>query len=143
MAKTPMAEGLLRSIEADAEEYFDGGRTSNLWDMALTISVIVTSLIAAIVASLDTYRWIRIGIATLPAAIASIQKITDVKSRSNWYFLYAARLRALAVSLEFALEPNVEEFAKKKAAIDLAMEKAWGGIGRKGSASIAASASKH
>lgn len=136
MAKTAKAEALLASIEADAEEYFDGGRTSNIWDMVLTISVIVTSLIAAVVASIDTYKWIRIGIATLPAAIASIQKITDVKARSNWYFLYAARLRSLAVNLDFASEPNVEEFAKKKAAIDLAMEKAWGGIGRKGVASI-------
>jgi hypothetical protein len=122
----------LKELEEDAVEYFDGGRENHLWDIGLTISAIVTSLIAATIAAADVPRWIRVGIAAVPAACTSIQKVLEVRARSNWYFNYATRYRALGTTLEHASSPNLEEFAKKKNGIDLDMERTWGQIGRGG-----------
>ena len=131
MSKVPTLEDFLEQLEADAEVQFSGGRNNHLWDISLTIAAMVTSLVAAVVVATDvTPRWIRVGVAALPAACTSIQKVLEVRARSNWYFNYAARLRALAVIAEFAKNPDLEEYSKKKAAIELDMEKAWREIGR-------------
>jgi hypothetical protein len=132
MSNAPTVQQFLEDLEADAEVHFDGGRSNHLWDIGLTLAAIVTSLIAAVVVAADVPRWIRVGVAALPAACTSIQKVVEVRARSNWYFDYAARLRALAVIVESARSPNLEEFAKKRAAIDLGMERAWRQIGRSG-----------
>ena len=136
MPKEPSADDLQSELESDAQEYFSGGRFNNIVDICLTISAIVSSLIAAIVAATDTQQWIRVGIAAVPAACTSIQKVLEVRARSNWYFNYAARLRALGVTLKFARGPDLEDFAKKKAAIDLDMERTWSQIGRSGAKPI-------
>lgn len=137
MPKEPNADDLQREVEAEAEEYFSAGRFNNISDICLTVSAIVTSLIAAVIAATEAQQWIRVGIAAVPAACTSIQKVIEVRARSNWYFNYAARLRALGLTLRFAGNPEVEDFAKKKAAIDLDMEKAWAQIGRGGAKPIA------
>jgi hypothetical protein len=132
MSNAPQVAAMLEALEADAEVYFDGGRNNNITDITLTVSAIVTSLIAAVVAATDVVRWVRVGVAAIPAACTSIQKVIDVRARSNWYFSYAARLRALAVTLQFATSPDLADFAKKRATIDLEMENAWGKLGRNG-----------
>jgi hypothetical protein len=131
MSKSRTAEDMLNSLESDAAAYFDYGKSNNVIDITLTISTILTSLVAAVVASSDISKWIRVGIAAVPAACTSIQKVIDVRKRSNWYFTYAARLRALAVTVEYASTPNLEEFAKKRAAIDIEMENTWSTVGQK------------
>jgi hypothetical protein len=136
MPRVSTADDFLEDLESDAEEYFDAGRNNNILDIGLTIAAIVTSLIAAVVAAADTLKWIRVGVAAIPAACTSIQKVIEVRARSNWYFNYAARLRALSVTLEFAATPNLEEYSKKRATIDLDMEKAWSQIGRGGAKPI-------
>jgi hypothetical protein len=136
MPRMATTDDFLEDLESDAEEYFDAGRNNNILDIGLTIAAIVTSLIAAVVAAADTLKWIRVGVAAIPAACTSIQKVIEVRARSNWYFNYAARLRALSVTLEFAATPNLEEYSKKRAAIDLDMEKAWSQIGRGGAKPI-------
>ena len=130
MAKIPSKDTLLGSLEADAEIYFDAGRDINFTDMGLTIGAILSSLAAAAVAATHVLRWIRVLVAAVPAGVTSIQSVIDVKARSNWYFDYAAQLRALALSLEFTESPNLSDFAKKRAAIDLGMQDAWNKIGR-------------
>lgn len=132
MAEEQTADDLQTELESDAEEYFDAGRFNNIVDISLTISTVVTSLVAAIIAATDSPRWIRVALAAVPAGCTSIQKVVEVRARSNWYFNYAARLRALGLTLRFARNPDVEDFAKKKAAIDLDMEKMWAQIGRSG-----------
>jgi hypothetical protein len=41
------------------------------------------------------------SVATIPAACVSIQGVLDVRGRSDWYFLHAARVRALALKLKY------------------------------------------
>jgi hypothetical protein len=77
MAKTPSKEDFLESLEADAEIYFDGGRQSNIVDICFTVGAILTSLIAASVAATDVDRWIRVGVAAVPAGFTSIQKVYE------------------------------------------------------------------
>jgi hypothetical protein len=132
MPKAPTKSDLEDELEADAIEYFDGGRQNYWGDIALTISAVVTSLIAAAVAATDVSKWLRVGVAAVPAACTSIQKILEVKARANWYFTYAARLRALGATLKYTTDPKLEDFAKKKAFIDLTMDKSWSQIGRSG-----------
>ena len=92
----------------------------------------MSSLVAAVVVSSNAVRWVCVGLAALPAAVTSIQKVTEVKSRSDWYFEYAARLKALAVLVEYSEKLDMDDFAKRRAAIELEMEKGWGKIGRAG-----------
>ncbi len=136
MPKAPTKLDLENELEQDAIEYFDGGRSNYIADMALTIAAVVTSLIAAALAATELMKWIRVGAAAVPAACTSIQKILEVKARANWYFTYAARLRALASRLKYSANPDLEDFARKKAAIDLDMEKSWGRIGHRGIQSL-------
>jgi hypothetical protein len=127
----PTADDLLRDMETDAEQYFDRGKNNNIIDISLTIAAIVSSLAAASVAATDVQRFIRVGVAAIPAAFTSIQKVVEVKARSNWYFNYATRLRVLAATLQYSQNPDLEDFAKQRANIDLEMEQAWGQIGQR------------
>lgn len=136
MPNQPTADDLCSQIESDAEEYFSAGRFNNMVDVSLTIAAIIISLIAATAASTDAQQWFRVGIAAVPAACISVQKVIEVRARSNWYFNYAARLRALELTLRFATSPELSDFARKKAAIDLDMERAWAQIGRGGAKPI-------
>ena len=72
--------------------------------------------------------------ASIPAGAASLQRIIGIRERSNWYFMYAAQVRALATKLKYASAPNVEEFAKKRAELEVEMEKEWLKIGHSGAA---------
>ena len=132
MVRSSGVQVFLETLGTDAAAYFDQGKRNNLTDISMTIGTIVSSLIAAVVGASDVVRWVRVGMASVPAAITAIQKVTEIRGRSNWYFTYAARLRALAVTLEFAASPQVEDFAKKRAAIDLDMERQWSKVGRAG-----------
>ena len=133
MREVTSVSRFLQDLEADAAVQFSGGRSNNLWDVGLTIAAILTSLVAAMVASTDVHRWIRVGIAAVPAGCTSIQKVVEVKARSNWYFNYAAHLRALATTVESSANPDLEEFAKIRAKIMVDMEDSWSRIGRGGS----------
>jgi hypothetical protein len=136
MSTTSTREEFLESLETDASVYFDGGRQNNFLDMGLTVAATLSSLIAASVAATNAERWIRVGVAAIPAAFTSTQKIVEVKARSNWYFSYAARLRALATTLEYDADPNLEDYAAKRAAIDLDVELDWGKTGRGGAKAL-------
>jgi hypothetical protein len=59
----------------------------------------------------------------------SLQKIIDFRGRSLWYFHHSANLKALALSLKFAKEPNLEEFARRRAEIEIEGEQRWAQIG--------------
>jgi hypothetical protein len=72
--------------------------------------------------------------AAIPAAAASLQRIIGIRERSNWYFLYAAQVRALATKLKYAITPDVEDFANKRAELEVEMEKEWLKIGHSGAA---------
>jgi hypothetical protein len=130
MATVPTVNDLMKEMEGDAEVYFDGGRFNNIVDICLTIGAILTSLIAAAVAAADVIRWVHVAVAALPAACTSIQKVIEVKARSNWYFTYSTRLGVLANTLRYTPNASPEDFARKRAAIDLEMEQAWSQLGR-------------
>lgn len=127
-------EDLLRELEADGDEYFDGGRTNNIIDLCLSIAAIVASLAATVLAGAgdSVLPWFLATVAALPAAFSSIQTIIDVRGRSSWYFRHAARVRALAVSLKYAVTPSVEDFARKRAELEVEMENEWSTVGRLG-----------
>jgi hypothetical protein len=48
-----------------------------------------------------------------------------MRERSNWYFMHAAQVRALATKLRYANAPDVEEFARKRAEMEIGMERGW------------------
>jgi hypothetical protein len=74
------------------------------------------------------------SVAAIPAAATSLQRITGIRQRSNWYFLYAARVRSLATQLKYASEPDVEEFGKRYAELEERMEGEWSSLGHSGAA---------
>lgn len=65
------------------------------------------------------------SIAAVPAACTSLQRIVDFRGRSVWYFQHSASLKALAVSLRYATSPNLEEFARRRADLEVQGEQRW------------------
>ena len=130
-------ESLIDELEADGDVYFSGGFWNNIADLSLTILTVLASLAATVLASVQgggVSPWVIAGVAAIPAAAASVQRIIGIKERSNWYFFYAAQLRALAMQLRYAKSPDIENFARKYADLEVEMENEWLRIGRSGAA---------
>jgi hypothetical protein len=128
---------LMAELEDDGESFFSGGFWNNVIDLSLTVVTVLASLVATVLATTDpkdVSRWVVAAVAAIPAGAASMQRIIGIRERSNWYFLYAAQVRALATKLKYATAPNVEEFANKSADLEVEMEKEWLKIGHSGAA---------
>jgi hypothetical protein len=128
---------LIHELEDDGDSFFSGGFWNNIIDLSLTVLTVFASLVATVLATTDpkeVSRWVVAAVAAIPAAAASLQRIIGIRERSNWYFLYAAQVRALATKLKYANAPDVEEFANKSAELEVEMEKEWLKIGHSGAA---------
>jgi hypothetical protein len=128
---------LISDLEEDGDSFFSGGFWNNILDLSLTVLTVLASLVATVLATTDPKdisRWIVATVAAVPAGATSLQRIIGIRERSNWYFLYAARVRSLATQLKYATAPNVEEFGKKYADLEEEMEKEWSSIGHSGAA---------
>jgi hypothetical protein len=129
----PIGENeLISELETDGDDFFSSGRQNNITDLSLTCLTVVASLGATVLAAADPSaisKWMLAAVAAIPAAAASLQRITAVRERANWYFIYAAKVRALAKQLRYASAPNLEDFAKRSGAIDEEMEADWQKIG--------------
>ena len=128
---------LIAELEADGESYFSGGFWNNIIDLSLTILTVLASLVATVLASASSPnipKWVIAAVAAIPAGAASLQRIVGIRERSNWYFLYAAQVRALATKLRYAASPSAEDFANKRADLEVEMEREWLKIGHSGAA---------
>jgi hypothetical protein len=127
-------EDLLAELEDDGDSFFEDGRRNNLIDLGLTVTTVLASLVATVLATEGNtiHPWILAAVAAIPAAAASLQRIVGIRERSNYHFMYAAEVRALATKLKFSNAPNLEEFAHKRAEIEVEMERAWAGVGHSG-----------
>ncbi|MBV9611552.1 MAG: hypothetical protein JO091_03730 [Acidobacteriaceae bacterium] len=115
------------------DAYFSGGFWNNIIDLSLTVVIVFASLAATVLATSDLRnipRWLVASIAAVPAAATSLQRIIGIRERSDWYFLYAAKVRGLATTLKYAAAPNIEEFGKRVAEVEIEMENEWLKIGR-------------
>lgn len=125
---------LLKDLHEEVESSFASGKLNNLADLGLSFVAIVTSLTATVLATTGIKpEWVVAAVAALPAACASLQRIVDFRSRSNWYFQYTSRVRALANALKFAESPDVADFARQWGVLDVQMASDWAQIGKKGS----------
>ena len=128
---------LIAELEADGDSYFSGGFWNNIIDLSLTVLTVFASLVATILASANSphiAKWVIAAVAAVPAGAASLQRIVGIRERSNWYFLYAAEVRALATRLRYADSPSTEEFANHRADLEVEMEEKWLKIGHSGRA---------
>ena len=124
-------EKVLRGLDDDSNQYFMAGRKNKITDVALSISGILASLAATVLAATHVLLWITAAVATVRAC-ASIQKVVDVRGRSGWYIRHVALVRSLASALKYAKIPDVEEFARKRGELEVEMEREWSQIGRSG-----------
>lgn len=123
---------LVLELESDGNDFFSSGRQNNIIDLSLTGVTVLASLGATVLAAANpsaVSKWMLAAVAAIPAAAASLQRIGAVRERANWYFMYAAKVRALAKQLKYANAPDLEEFAKRSAAIDEEMETEWQKVG--------------
>jgi hypothetical protein len=132
MPNNPEQSELVQELEDDGEVFFNGGRLNNITDATLSIVSVFGSLAATVLVSTQVPRWLPAAVAAVPAACATLQKTLDFRGRSNWYFQYAAHARSLATDLKYADAPNVQEFAHKRAELEVRMEEEWSRIGRSG-----------
>ena len=118
-------------LNEDGESLFSSGRVNNIVDIVLALSIVLASLLAACLAALHLGdRWFVALVAGVPAAAATIQNRVGVRERADWYFLYAAEVRALATELKYASSPNLDEFGKRRARLETTMEAEWRKIAR-------------
>jgi hypothetical protein len=128
---------LMGELEADADSAFQAGKVNNRTDMALSIAAVMGSLAAAVLAAAPSVLHVVLGaVAAIPAACATLQKTVQFRERSYWYFQYASRARALAMTLEFAETPDLSDLSKQRAEIELDMEKHWGQFGGHGATPV-------
>jgi hypothetical protein len=125
----PTRSELLEEFQDDQESCFDSGAKNNITDIALTIASVVTSLAATVLVSATPYKPLAASMAAIPAACTALQRTVDFRGRSLWYFHHAASLKALALSLKFARNPDLEEFARKRADLEMEGELRWAQIG--------------
>lgn len=139
MSENRTRDELISELEEDGDTFFSGGIRNNIIDLSLTIVIVLASLVATVLANSDPKvisRLIVATVAAIPAGAASLQRIIGIRERSNWYFLYAARVRSLATHLKYADAPNVEEFGKKYADLEEKMEEEWTKVGHSGAAPL-------
>jgi hypothetical protein len=123
---------LLKAIRSDEDNCFDSGRLNNLTDIGLTIVAVLGSLAATVLVSTGVNHAVVASIAAIPAACTTLQHVVDFRGRSSWYFQHSAGLKALGLSLEYAANPDLEQFAKRRGELELEAEKRWSQIGRGG-----------
>jgi hypothetical protein len=125
----PTRAELLDEFAADETSCFGSGATNNVTDIVLTLMSVVSSLAATILASATPHHFLAASFAAVPAACTSLQRIIDFRGRSHWYFKHAADLKALALSLRYAKTPDLEEFAQRRAELEVEGEQRWAQIG--------------
>src|SRR5262252_3815365 len=130
-------EDFLKELETDIKEAYSSGTLNNIVDIVLSFATVVTSLIAAVlVAGSDVIAKIALAsyvnpivvtalAAALPGACTALQNIVQFKERSNWYFEYGARARAIGMLYRADEKKDLKEFAKQRAALEVEMERQW------------------
>jgi len=123
-------EDLLKELESDIADAYSSGTLNNKVDIALSFATVVTSLIAtALVAVNDVLpKVVTAVVAALPATCTALQNFVQFKERSSWYFEYAARARAIGILHRAEQMPDLKEFAKQRAALEVEMEHQWAAI---------------
>ena len=93
----------------------------------MSFATVLTSLIATVLVTANGLNpKVVTAVATaLPAACTALQNIVQFKERSNWYFEYAARARAIGMLYRADEKPDLKEFATQRAALEVEMERQW------------------
>jgi hypothetical protein len=123
-----MDESLLNELKADADDHLDSGRSNNILDIGLTVSVVSASLIAAGLAAAklpDSCNWLTVVFAALPAAVTSVQARLRVRELSTWYFRYSTALRGIERELRYSAKADVSEIVAKRNRLDETFETQW------------------
>jgi hypothetical protein len=133
MRKEGLMSDLADEITAEADVSFQGGRTNNLSDLGCSIGAIIASFLAAVLAAVSgAPGWVTAIIAALPGLCNSLQRVVDFRGRSAWYFVKAAKLRDLALTVKW--DPNLppKEAARQFGGILKEMEDRWSELVRTG-----------
>jgi len=142
-----LRQTLQEKLESDGNSFFQGGFLNNIVDLSLSSVTVLASLVATVLATADLMgvpRWVLAAIAAIPAAASSLQRIVAIRDRSNWYFMYVAQVRALAMQLQFNTAAKVERIAQERAEPEIAMETQWTRIGHLRSSPVSTrSANEH
>ena len=115
----------LTDLQTDGESYFGSGRSNNILDVTLSVVTVLASLLSACLAVAGAQKWVIALIAAMPAAAASIQSKVGINERADWYFQYAAALRAMATKVEFADPSTLDEYVDERARLEVSMEAEW------------------
>jgi hypothetical protein len=124
---------LLAKISRDQEKCYFMGTVHNVWDVSMTFISVCASVAATVLVSQSqagtNSKLVAASIAAVPAACTALQRIVDFRRRSFWYFNHSANLKALAIMLEYAEKPDLEQYARKRAEIEVEGEGRWEQIG--------------
>jgi hypothetical protein len=127
--ETPVRSEMIAEFEADRDVAFRGGRMNNVTDIILSTLSVFASLAATVLVATRCPIALSASMAAVPAACTSLQRIVNFRARSHWYFEHASQLTALAIALRYANSPNLEDFAEKRASLEIASEKHWSQLG--------------
>jgi hypothetical protein len=124
-------------LEREIAQYSRWGKMNNLSDIALTMVSIVGSIAAAVVAAGVGPKYVAAGLAALPAACTSYQRMAQLRERASLHFEYAAAITGLAARVKYANGPDLEKFAAERAAVVITREQRWSDALRRGGAAPA------
>ena len=127
--ETDARSEMVAEFEVDRDVSFRAGRLNNVTDIVLSTVSVLASLAATVLIATRCPIAVAASMAAVPAACTSLQRIVNFRARSHWYFEQASQLTALAISLRFASHPDLEAYAEKRAAFEIAGEKRWSQLG--------------
>ena len=133
--RVPIDE-FLTELNRDYLIYRRLGKRANLADVALTMISILGSLAAAVIGASKAAPYWAAGLAALPAACTSFQRVVGLRERSSLHFEYSASRKSLYARLKYAKTPDLELFAEEKASLAINREKRWSELLRGGSLKV-------
>jgi hypothetical protein len=122
-------DALTTEFQDSIRELSANGKTNHMLNIYLTIGAVLASLLATALVSAEHLPKVILALFTaLPAAFATVQSSVAFRRKSHWYFMQATRIGALQMELRFDPNPDLQNYAKRRAQIGLEMEPEWGNI---------------
>ena len=116
---------LIHRIEKQAKTDARRGRRNHFYDLGCIIGGVGASFAAALLAvSKGVSPLLVAGVAAVPGLCAGLQRLIDFHARSEWFFVKAAELRGIALSLQHEGLPEAEG-SRKYRELEVDMEKQW------------------
>jgi hypothetical protein len=114
---------LIALLQKEELETFKGGRVNHLTELWISIITIFATSATAFCAA-SGLAWPSAILAAIATIFTSLQKVVDFRGRASWYFDKSARLKQIALLLNYG-NISVQEASSRLGKLEVEMEGHW------------------